>query len=69
MNSFALNVIMMTAIHMTPMKLIFLLMVLVITMFIAIAKTVIKILSNTMNLSMKLLKNGVDGKCVFGIKI
>ena len=45
----------------TPMKLISPSTVLVTTIVIAIVKIVIKILSNTTNLSTKLLKNGVDG--------
>jgi len=48
------------AIPMILMKLIFLLMAPGIIMFIVIAKIATKTLNYTMNLSMKLLKNGVD---------
>lgn len=61
MNSFAPSAAVMIIFHMTPMKLIFPLMALGIITFIAIAKTAIRTLNNVMNLSMKSLKNGVDG--------
>ena len=61
MDSFVPSVvIIMIVIHMIQMKLISPPTAPGTIMFIAIVKNVIKILNDIMNLSMKLLKNGVD---------